>query len=240
MEGKRKELLANIEENCKTMEAELKEWEKAINDKRHECYSLNHFTMKQILHLRKQLAKACTGQVAMDELPLQIFMLLESVDKNINPLVLANVLRTMIPDNSVFLTEDGFKDEQKYFASDTIGESNVAESVEQEADVSQPDTRGRKNSLETVTSAKETLEIMGSDEEYILAALQDCGRRATKDEIVAWVVSCEYKKEDVKKLCEEAKRNPRLSDLLEDVFGLDCQVANDEETFSDKATVLDR
>ena len=234
--GRSEALLKDIEETCKKMEDELKEWRKTINDRRYHCYSLNHFTMKQILHLRKELAKACRGEVAMDELPLQIFMLLESVNRNINPLVLANVLRTVIPDCSVRLTEDGVKDEQEYFASDTVGESSMPESAEEEIDMAPPNKRRRMNSIETVKSAKETLEEMNYAEEYLLAALQDCGHHATEDEIVAWVVSSEHSQEDVMKLCKEAKKNPNLANLLEDV-GVECYVVNNDERI---ATTFDR
>ena len=231
-ESCREELLKNIDETCETMENELKEWEKTVNDKRHKCYSLNHFTMKQILNLRKELAKACIGQVPVDELPLQTFMLLEAVNKTIEPLLLANVLRTMIPENSIKMTEEGFKDEQKYFASDIEGKRTLPENVEEEVDIIQPKKRRRMNSLDTFVNAKETLESMSmtlNTEDYLLAALQDCGRRATKDDLITWVVSHENDEEEtVKMLCGEAKKNPRLSDLVS-VFGPEGQAANDEE-----------
>ena len=243
MAGCREELLTNIDENCKAMEGHLKQWKDAINGKRHECYSLNHFTMKQILNLRKELAKACNGQVAVDELPLQIFMLLESVHENIDPLILANVLSSMLSDSPVFVTEDGFKDGQKYFESDTVGESIVAESVEEveeEIDMIQLDTRKRKSSIETFTSAKETIEGMGYAEEYLLAALHVCGRRTSEDDLVAWVISCEDDVEDVMKMCADAKKNPVVSDLLEDVFGVACEVVSDEEIIQDDTATFDR
>ena len=227
-------LLKDIEEICNMMENELKEWRKTINDRRHHCYSLNHFTMKQVLNLRKELAKACTGQVPVDELPLQIYMLLESVNRNIDPLVLEKVLRTVIHDKSIFLVEGGFKDEQKYFASETVDESIVAENGEEEIDMAPPNKRRRKNSVETFTSVKETLEGMGYTEEYLLAALQICGCQATGDEIVAWVILGDYSKEDVIKKCEEARKNPNLASLLED---LGCQVVNNDEII---ATTFDR
>ena len=240
VEGYSEKLLKDIEETCETMECELKQWRKTINNKRHQCYSLNQFTMKQILYLRKELARACTGQVAVDELPLQMFMLLETVDRIIDPLVLANVLRTMIPENSVFLTDEGFKDVQKYFASNTVGDSSVADIVEEDIDIIQLETRRRKNSFETFMSAKETLEQMGYAEEYLLAALNVCGRRASEDDLVAWVASCEYDEEYVMKLCEEAKKNQHLSDLLEDVFGFDCVVVNDKERFLNNEPTFER
>ena len=241
-EGCRQELLKNIDETCKTMENELKQWRENINGKRHECYSLNHFTMKQILNLRKELAKTCIGQVAIDELPLQTFMLLETVNKNVDPLLLVNVLKEMIPENSIFLTEEGFKDEQKYFASDAEGEKILMESVEEEIYMIKPIVRKRKNSLDTFTSANETLEGMSLNytEEYLLAALQHCGRRATEDELVAWVASGDYDEETVMMLCETAKKNPRLSDLVKVVLGPECQAVNDEETFLCNTTANER
>ncbi len=243
-EGNRDELLNNINQTCRAMEIDLQQWKNTINYKRHECYSLNHFTMKQILNLRKELANACIGHVAVDELPLQTFVLLETVNQAIDPLLLANVLTTMINDNSIFVSKEGFKDEQKYFADDTEGENILEENVEEEIDVVQPNKRRRVNSLDTLISAKDALEVMSmsiNTEDYLLAALQVCGRRATKDELVAWVVSHENDgKESVMMQCEEAKKNPLLSDLVQDVFGLYLQSVNDEETFSNNKTVPER
>jgi hypothetical protein len=139
----------------------------------------------------------------------------------------------MIPENSIVLTEECFKDERKYFANEEEGESISDESIEEETDVIQPSRRRRANSIETLTSAKETLEAMPLDintDEFLLAALHECGRRATKDELIFWVVSPENDDEEtVKILCEKAKKNPRLSDLVMEVFGPECQTVNDEE-----------
>ena len=248
IESAREELLKNIEGTCEKMEHDLKQWKEAMNGKRHKCYSLNHFTMKQILHLRKELARACTGQVTMDGLPLQVFMLLESVNRNIDPLVLAKALRTTIPENSISLTEEGFEDELEYFESDTIRDSVLIksdESDEEEINLTSRNTRTRDDSLtqlsrETFTNAKETVEELGYTEEYLLAALQHCGRGAKDEDLVAWVVSCDYDEEDVMKLYEEAKENSHFADLLECVFGLDCHVENYEETSSVNLNAFER
>ena len=241
-EDRRQELLNNIDETCETMENELRQWKETINGRRHECYSLNHFTMKQILNLRKELAKACIGQVAIDELPLQTFMLLETVNKNVDHLLLANVLRTMIPENSIYLTEEGFKDERKYFASNTDGARSLTGNVEEEIDLIQPNMERWKNLLETFNSAKETLEgmSMGYSEEYLLAALQDCCPGTTEDDLVAWVVSGEKDEDTVMMLCEEAKKNPRLSHLFKDAFSPEFQDVNDEETLLYSTTTPER
>ena len=237
-----KKLLNNINETCDTMENELKLWKETINAKRQNCYFLNHFTMKQILNLRKELANAGTGQVAVDQLPLQTFILLETVNESVDPLLLADVLKTMIPDNSIFLTEECFKDGQKYFANDVEGESILEENVEDEIGVTHSSQLGfQMNSFDTYISAKEALESMSSmeinTEDYLLAAFQDCGGSATIDELVAWVVSHENDDEEtVMTLCEEAKNDPHLSDLVKEVFGLECQITIGEEEFLNSET----
>ena len=241
---RRNELLKNISETCTKMEKELKQWKETIINKRRMCYSLNHFTMKQILNLRKELGNASTGKVAVDELSLQTFMLLETVNKSIDPSLLANVLTTMIPDNSIYLTNNGFKDEQKYFANDMEDESITEEGAEFEIDEIQPSHRRRANSIDTFISAKEVLESMSMDvniDDYLLAALQDCDLCATKEELVAWVVSHENDDEEtIMMSCEEAKKNPNLSDLVTEVFGSECQTVFGEEEFLNSTTAKER
>ena len=223
--GQRDEILRDIDETCETMERVLKQWKETINNKRRECYSLNHFTMKQILKIRKDLARASTGQVAVDKLPLQTFMLLEYVNKSVGPLLLADVLRKVIPDNSIILTEEDFKDKKKYFAKD------------EENDRIKPGPSRQANSIDTLASAKDTLESMSieiSTDDYLLAALHHCGCRATKDELVFWVLSHENDDEGtIMTSCEEAKKNPLLSDLVKEVFGLENLIKNNEDEFSD-------
>ena len=239
-ERRREELFNDINECCEQMEGDLKKWRGTIHDKRHECYSLNHFTMKQILNLRKELAKACTGKVAIDELPLQTFMLLETVNKNVDPILLANVLKDLIPENSIFMTENGFTDEQVYFVDDTEGENIFEEILEDEFSPILSCTERRENSIDSFNTAKDTLESMGKAEEYAVAALQHCGRRATADELVAWVFSDECNEENVAELCEQAKANLHLSDLLKAVFEPECEAESDEEMVLNITTVHNR
>ena len=244
IQGRRDEMLKDINDTCEIMEGELEEWKETVNNKRHGCYSLNHFTMKQILNLRKDLANACTGQKAVNELPLKTFMLLETVNKSIDPLYLANVLRTMIPDNSIYLTEDGFKDEKKYFENKEEDEIILEEDVDEEMAILQPSSRRRANSIDTFTDAKETLESMSMDintDDYLLAALQECGRRATKDELVFWVVSHEYDDEEtIMTSCKEAKKNPHLLDLVKEVFPLEDATENNDEELPNSTSAHER
>ena len=249
-EGRREKLLNDINECCEQMEGDLKKWRETIDGKRRECYSLNHFTMKQILNLRKELAKTCTGKIAIDELPLQTFMLLETVNKDVNPILLADVLKDLIAENSIFMTENGFTDEQKYFEDDQIFEEFLGENIfeedleeplEEDVHSISPNTQRRKNSIESFNTAKDTLESMGKSEEYAVAAVQNCGRHATEDQLVAWVFSDECDEENVAELCEQAKANPHLSDILKDVFEPECDAEeSDEEMILNTTTVYNR
>ena len=229
----RERLLETITHICENMENNLKKWKAEIDQMRALCYPLNHFTFKQILKLRKDLAKACTAQVATDELPLQTFTLLETVNRFISPLLLAETLKSTIPDNLIFLTEKGFEDAQQYFTRKEEGEPRMEESIESETQRIQPSTRRRKSSIETFNSAKETLEAMGYEKECVIAALQYWGRNATEEELISWAVSNEND-EIVMTLSEKAKNNPELSDILKDIFDLEDVAMSDEEKAIDE------
>ena len=47
--------LTNLENEQKNMSEQLSRWSEAIDSARNECHVLNSFTMKQLLHLRKEL-----------------------------------------------------------------------------------------------------------------------------------------------------------------------------------------
>ncbi|XP_046861644.1 E3 ubiquitin-protein ligase rnf213-alpha-like [Xenia sp. Carnegie-2017] len=195
---KRENRLYNIRECCEKMEKDLKKWKLTMSTKRQKCYSLNHFTMKQILTLRKELFKACVGETAVNELPRQIFVLLQTVKNDIDPIILAEAL--MIQENSLY---------QK--GEDVPGSCPTQ----------------RQNSFEVLTSAKEIIESEGYDEDYILAALQVCGRKATDDSLVEWVFDCNEDKDTIFALSQKAKENPNLSDLVTKMFSTDSHTEHD-------------
>ena len=216
-------MLRDIDETCEVMEGELNQWKEAINVARCKCYPLNHFTMKQILNLRKDLANACKGQKAVDKLPLQTFLLLETVNKDISPVVLYGVLKEIIPDNAMFLTDNSQKNEQNFFTNGAAGKMHVL----------QPSKGKQVSLLNTFENAKETLEKGTLDidiEDYLLAALHVCGPCATRGELVTWVLSHQNDDEEtVLMLCEEAKKNRLLSAVVKEVYGQECPTVIDEE-----------
>ena len=229
----RKEMLLNdIEKCCKTMEGKLEQWKECISRERKRCYFLNHFTMKQILKLRKELAEVCAGQVPIDELTFQTYTLLETVSKGIDPLSLAAVLQRIIPKNELFFREESLDVGKKYFKNGVDDEKNSKDDVTKETSVFPKKIKKRKNSLENFKSAKETLEKLGKNDEDVVAALQICGRYATDKELVTCVLNWENDEEEVDRLFEEAKQNPSLSDLLTDFIDTDYRLEDDEKTSS--------
>ena len=227
-EHKRENLLKNIDEICKEMENDLKQWIETIDSKRRECYSLNHFTMKQILYLRKKLAEICRGEIAIDESPLQVFMLLETMNSHVGYLLLADVLKKMTTTDSIVVKED-ISNVQRYYMSERENDGSLKGNIQLEEDLAPPTKRRRKNSFETITSAKEKLEEMGYSEKYLIAALQNCGRHTTEDDLVEWVFSNDGDEETITSSFEDAKKNRGLSDVLEDLLGQKI-CADDEES----------
>ena len=217
-EEKRDNVLEDIKQTCVEMEQHLKTWKSHIDENRKDCYTLNHFTMKQILKLRKELASACTGQVPIDQLSLQSFTLLESACKHVEPVMLGNVLETIIPKSAHFISKESSKDEH-YFKV----ENNPSETLDDEVDFQpvvdiSPRRPKRKSSLESFISAKENLEAESFSEHVIIASLAACGRGATEDELVMWAVSTGSGLDDeaLENMCEDAFKNPELTDFLED------------------------
>ena len=215
-------LLDKIKKCCGTMEMDLKKWRKSIDDNRKNCYLLNLFTMKQILKLRKELASACTGHFTVNELPLQVYALLEIVRGDVDALTLASALQAALPQSSCRLDENA----PQYFSSDESDDDELVEDDESEVrvlstSVRDLSARARKSSKESFNDAKETLEAMGYPEDTIIASLRACGRGASEDELVAWVVSNADDSETIKTLFDEVWNDHELSDLLEDFSKVD-------------------
>ena len=219
----RSKLLEKLDGTCSEMEKHLNTWKNKVDENRKGCYSLNHFTMKQILKLRKELALASTGQIAVDELPLQSFALLESVCKDVNPIILTDILQSVIPDSCPFITDRGLSEDKNYFRMEEETPSTVSDDALSNA-LAESLLRipKRKNSLESFNSARESLERMGYGEDVIIASLRACGRGAQEEELVMWATDNEKENETIERLHGEALKDPELSELLVEITGMEC------------------
>ena len=86
-------LTDDLVEKSEQMEHCLQQWRDELHAKRMLYNELNHFTTRQLLVLRKQLAEVQRrGPKAVDRIPLKVYNLLESVLPGIRPVILKSVL----------------------------------------------------------------------------------------------------------------------------------------------------
>ena len=77
------------------MEQSLQQWKDELHTKRMLYSELNHFTTRQLLVLRRQLAVVQgRGPKAVDSIPLEVYNLLESVLPGVEPAILKSVSNT--------------------------------------------------------------------------------------------------------------------------------------------------
>ena len=86
-------LTDDLEEKSEQMEHCLQQWKDELHAKRMLYSELNHFTTRQLLVLRRQLAEVQgRGPKAVDSIPLKVYNLLESVLPGVEPVILKSVL----------------------------------------------------------------------------------------------------------------------------------------------------
>ena len=207
--NEREELLCEINELCIGMEDDLKMWKEKIEKSRNKCYSLNLFNMKQVLKLRKELALACKREVGVDELPLQVYTLLESVRNDLDPFVLASNLKTVFPQCSCYLADSEISQETFFREDDSDdddedGDGHLDMHELTWSESSLPTMKLRRSSKENFDYAKEVLTARGCSDEVI--------------EMIAWAISNEDDDEAVEIYYQEARDDDGLSDLLKELL----------------------
>ena len=86
-------LTDDLEEKSEQMEHCLQQWKDELHAKRMMYSELNHFTTRQLLVLRRQLAEVQgRGPKVVDSIPLKVYNLLESVLPGVEPVILKSVL----------------------------------------------------------------------------------------------------------------------------------------------------
>ena len=86
-------LTDDLVEKSEQMEHCLQQWKDELHVKRMMYSELNHFTTRQLLVLRRQLAEVQRrGPKTVDSIPLKVYNLLESVLPGVEPVILKSVL----------------------------------------------------------------------------------------------------------------------------------------------------
>ena len=103
--------LIKLENEQKIMSEQLSRWSEAIDSARNDCHVLNSFTMKQLLHLRKELRpQLIEGEVSFS-VTEQTYALLQCLHPCIEPHIM----------------KDTLKEAWKQSESDLIGKVTISE-----------------------------------------------------------------------------------------------------------------
>lgn len=103
--------LIKLENEQKNMSEQLSRWSEAIDSARNDCHVLNSFTMKQLLHLRKELRpQLIEGEVSFS-VTEQTYALLQCLHPCIEPHIM----------------KDTLKEAWKQSESDLIGKVTISE-----------------------------------------------------------------------------------------------------------------
>lgn len=202
-----------LAETCFEMEERLKHWCQYVHDRRRKFQELNHFTTKQILVLRRELGALRRDGASLNNLPLNVYSLLESVLNGISSYDLLEVLNTI----------HGF--------------SLEAEPTESEM----PPASDRENLESTNTENKyqtffTTLGKMDFVEDVGIAALKAMDVLSTQDfnetDLIDWCMENGENMELITSLGEEAREDPDFIDFFPE---LKEEIQDDEQELQSEA-----
>ncbi|CAH3029473.1 unnamed protein product, partial [Porites evermanni] len=195
-------LTKDLEEQSAQMEQCLELWKKELHTKRILYKELNHFTTRQLLFLRKQLAVVQgRGPRAVDDIPLEVYNLLESVLPGVEPAILKSVL-----------TSCGICSQQ---TSDSIVRSYGATgAVQPSILLHQP--RSKSSHEEVFQTLVAKLESIGysETEKFAIASMISC-KDASELDLFVWCVKNAGNKDLIDASYSEALREPRYLALID-------------------------
>ena len=200
-----KKIIKYIESQSNEFERSYQVCKEHINQQRMKYRELNYFTTHQLLFLRKELA-ALKHSAAMNTLNLQVYSLLEKILPDIHPSALQDALLEAGIVSEI--DHDNFSDgsNQRSLPGDH-GEVDDHRGADEQVEIAEK--------YETLLSNVEKLGYPES-ERLALAALVS-GLEKTAAELVVWCVQHNTNDDLINELCDEAKRNPRFRDIVNEV-----------------------
>ena len=195
-------LTQDLEEQSAQMEQCLQLWKKELHTKRMLYNELNHFTNRQLMFLRKQLAVVQgRGPKAVDNIPPSVYNLLESVLPGVEPAILKSVLISC------------------GICSQTTGDSIVRSygttgAVQPSILLHQP--RLKSSHVEMFQTLVAKLESIGHSEaeKFAIASMMSC-KDANKLDLFVWCVKNAGNKDLIEASYSEALRDPRYLALID-------------------------
>ena len=186
-EGKYKfdQTIQEIESACLSMENHLHEWEKTLHLKRSTYPNLNFFTVQQIVFLQKKLCGLSSSPATfVENLPTQVFTLLENVYPDVSKEVLRNAILS---------------------ASYELKYGWTSEQQENWEKVEMPEDRFQQANVNDIERFLLELENEGLSDDVALAATNACGLE-NMDEALVWSVENGADDDLVNALSKEMER----------------------------------
>ena len=184
------------------MEQSLQQWKDELHTKRMLYSELNHFTTRQLLVLRRQLAKVQgRGPKAVDSIPLEVYNLLESVLPGVEPAILKSVLISC-----------GICNQQT--GHNIVRSYGITGIVHRSIPLHQP--RSQSSNAEMFQTLVAKLESIGypEAEQIAIAAMMSC-EDASEADLIVWCVKNASNKDVIDTSYLEALHDPRYLALID-------------------------
>ena len=184
------------------MEQSLQQWKDELHTKRMLYGELNHFTTRQLLVLRRQLAVVQgRSPKAVDSIPLEVYNLLESVLPGVEPAILKSVLISC----GICNQQTGHNIVRSYGITGTVHRS---------IPLHQPRSQSSNEEMFQTLVAK--LESIGypEAEQIAIAAMMSC-EDASEADLIVWCVKNANNKDVIDASYLEALHDPRYLALID-------------------------
>ena len=177
-------------------------WKKELHTKRMLYNELNHFTNRQLMFLRKQLAVVQgRGPKAIDNIPPSVYNLLESVLPGVEPAILKSVLISC----GICSQTTGDSIVRSYGTTGAVQPSILLHQ-----------SRLKSSHVEMFQTLVAKLESIGHSEaeKFAIASMMSC-KDANKLDLFVWCVKNAGKKDLIEASYSEALRDPRYLALID-------------------------
>ena len=200
---------------CDQLEGRLERWMGEVHGKRMEFYHLNHYTTRQLLYLRESLASARNGgPKACENLPLQVFSLLESVLPNVLPSTLhdacvsAGILSTSERDPLTSF-DAGFSFQNPGSSSSTVGSGRGPPSARPGGGCTVEKFNSLVGKVESICEDRDI-----DAEKAAVAAIVACGDVASESDQMLWCFQNGQNENLVAEKFSAAKEDPRFAGVM--------------------------
>ena len=188
------------------MEECLKMWKNELHQKRLHYKELNHYTTMQLLVLRSKLANLRSkGPKAMDDIPLEVYNLLDSA----LPGVEAGILKSVFISCGICSQETGQSNLMSFGGGCTIQQSAFGKQLVPVKNLQS----SQEETFQSLVAHLESIESYSDPEEIAIAAMWSC-KHASETDMIVWCVKNGNNEDLVRSKYSEALLDPSYCALV--------------------------